>query len=90
MENKLLPARALLGEMFLASGMNTEALVAFETSAKVQPIRFRTLIGAAHAAQRLNNVDAAKQYYRALVGVAVHADADRPEVAEAKTYLAAE
>jgi tetratricopeptide (TPR) repeat protein len=90
MENKLLPARALLGEMFLASGMNTEALVAFETSAKVQPNRFRTLIGAAHAAQRLNNVDAAKQYYRALVGVAVHADADRPEVAEAKTYLAAE
>jgi hypothetical protein len=88
MENKLLPVRALLGEQYLAAGMNAEALAAFEASAKVQPNRFRTLLGAAQAARGLNNSDTAKQYYRALVGLAVHADTERPELVEAKTYLA--
>lgn len=89
MENKLLPVRALLGELLLATGMNADALAAFEASAKIQPNRFRTLLGAAQAARGLNNGDTAKQYYRALVGLAVHADTERPEVIEAKTYLAA-
>jgi tetratricopeptide (TPR) repeat protein len=88
MENKLLPARALLGELFLAAGMNAEALDAFETSAKVQPNRFRSLLGAAQAARGLNNAETARQYYRALTGLAVHADTERPELVEAKTYLA--
>jgi hypothetical protein len=89
MENKLLPARALLGEMLLVAGMNAEALAAFEVSAKVQPNRFRTLLGAAQAARGLNDADAATQYYRALLGLAVHADTERPEMTEAKNYLAA-
>ena len=88
MENKLLPARALLGELLLAAGMNDEAFAAFETSAKAQPNRFRTLLGAAQAARSLNNTGTAKQYYRALVGLAVHADTERPELLEARTYLA--
>jgi hypothetical protein len=88
MENKLLPVRALLGELYLAAGMNAEALAAFEASAKVQPNRFRTLLGAAQAARGLNNSDTAKQYYRALLGLAVHADTERPELVEAKAYLA--
>lgn len=89
MENKLLPVRALFGELLLAAGMNTEALAAFEASAKAQPNRFRTLLGAAQAARGMNNADTAKQYYRALVGLAIHADTERPELVEAKTYLAA-
>jgi hypothetical protein len=88
MENKLLPVRALLGELLLTAGMNAEAFVAFETSAKAQPNRLRTLLGAAQAARGLNNTDTAKQYYRAVLGVAVHADTERPELVEAKTYLA--
>jgi hypothetical protein len=89
MENKLLPVRALLGELLLAAGMNAEALAAFEASAKAQPGRFRTLLGAAQAARGLNDADTAKQYYRALVGLAIHADTERPELVEAKTFLAA-
>jgi hypothetical protein len=85
MENKLLPARALLGELYLAAGMNSEALAAFEASATASPNRFRTLIGAARA---LNNIEVTMQYYRALVGLTVHADGERAEVVEAKTYLA--
>jgi hypothetical protein len=89
MENKLLPVRALLGELLLAAGMNAEALAAFEASAKMQPNRFRTLWGAAQAARARNDVETAKQYYRALVGLAVYADTERPEMVEAKNYLAA-
>jgi hypothetical protein len=89
MENKLLPARALLGEMLLAAGMDAEALAAFEASAKAQPNRFRTLLGAARAARGLDDVETARQYYRALMGLAVNADTERPEMVEARNYLAA-
>ena len=37
MENKLVPIRALLGELYLAAGMDKEALVEFEASDKSCP-----------------------------------------------------
>jgi tetratricopeptide (TPR) repeat protein len=88
MENKLVPIRALSGELYLAVGMNQEALVEFEASQKVVPNRFRTIAGAAAAARASGSVEAAKRYYRALTVLAVGGDGDRPEVAEARTYLA--
>ena len=33
-------------------------------------------------------LEAAKRYYRALAGLAINGDGQRPELAEAKTYLA--
>src|SRR5215831_14662484 len=47
MENKLVLIRALLGELYLAAGMNKEALVEFEASDKVMPNRFRIIAGSA-------------------------------------------
>jgi hypothetical protein len=88
MENKLVPIRTLLGELYLAGGMNKEALVEFEASDKVMPNRFRTVAGAASAARATGSVEAAKRYYRALTGLAVGGDGGRAEVAEASTYLA--
>ena len=52
MENKLVPIRALLGELYLATGMNKEGLAEFQASDRVMPNRFRTLAGAAAAAPR--------------------------------------
>ena len=89
MENRLLPVRTLLGELYLAAGMNVEALAAFEVSLKAQPNRFRSLLGAARAAHGMNANEVTKRYYRALVGLSVAGDGERPELAEAKTYLAA-
>ena len=83
MENKLVPIRTLLGELYLASGMSKAALVEFEASQKVMPNRFRTLAGAAKAARDSGSVEAAKRYYRALTGLAVGGDGNRPEVSEA-------
>jgi hypothetical protein len=87
MENKLVPIRALLGELYLAAGMNKEALAEFEASDKVVPNRFRIVTGAARAASQSGSVEAAKRYYRALTELAV-AGGDRPEIAEAQKYLA--
>jgi hypothetical protein len=88
MENKLVPIRELLGELYLAAGMNKEALVEFEASDKVMPNRFRIIAGAAAAARASGSVEAAKRYYRGLTALAAGGDGDRPEVSEARTYLA--
>jgi tetratricopeptide (TPR) repeat protein len=88
MENKVVPIRALLGELYLADGIYSQALVEFEASQKVVPNRFRTLAGAAKAARESGSVDAAKRYYQALTVLVAGGDGDRPEISEAKTYLA--
>jgi tetratricopeptide (TPR) repeat protein len=88
MENRVVPIRALLGELYLAAKMPKEALAEFEASQKTIPNRFRTIAGAATAARQLGSVEAAKRYYRALAGLAVGGEGERPELAEAKTYLA--
>jgi tetratricopeptide (TPR) repeat protein len=88
MENKLVPIRALLGELYLAAGMDKEALVEFEASDKVMPNRFRIIAGAAAAARAIGSADAAKRYYRALTALVVGSDGDRPEISEARLYLA--
>lgn len=88
MENKLVPTRALLGELYLAAGMNKEALVEFEASLKVVPNRFRTVAGAAAAARGIGSVEAAKRYYQALTSLSASGDQGRPEIAEARAYLA--
>jgi tetratricopeptide (TPR) repeat protein len=87
MENKLVPVRALLGELYLAAGLSKEALSEFEASLKSTPNRFRSIAGAAAAARAIGSVDVARRYYRALTGLAVDGDAQRTELVEAKAYL---
>jgi tetratricopeptide (TPR) repeat protein len=88
MENKLVPIRTLLGELYLAAGMSREALAEFEASDKVMPNRFRTIAGAGKAASQSGSVEAAKRYYRALTVLVANGDGDRPEISEARMYLA--
>jgi hypothetical protein len=87
MENKLVPIRELLGELYLAAGMNKEALVELQASDKVLPNRFRTIAAAAAATRASGSVEAAKRYYRALTALAADADGNRPEISEARAYL---
>ena len=87
MENKLVSVRAMLGELYLAAGMNKEALPEFEASLKSTPNRFRSIAGAAAAARANGSVEVARRYYRALIALAVDGDGQRAELAEAKTYL---
>jgi hypothetical protein len=87
MENKLVPIRALLGELYLVAGMNREALLEFESSLKSMPNRYRMIAGAAAAARAAGMVELAKRYYRALTILAVAGEAQRPELAEAQSFL---
>ena len=88
MENKVVPIRALFGDLYLAAQIPKEALAEFEVSQKTMPNRFCTIAGAATAARAVGSVDVAKRYYRTLAGLAVNGDGQRPEHAQAKTYLA--
>jgi tetratricopeptide (TPR) repeat protein len=88
MENKLLPMRELLGELYLALGRDSEAAGTFDASLTTAPNRFRTVAGAARAARAQNSIDDAKRHYGALIALARNADPNTPDIIEARTYLA--
>jgi tetratricopeptide (TPR) repeat protein len=84
----VLPARELLGEMLLELKQPALALKEFEASHKVEPNRFRGLYGAARAAAQSGDMAKAKTHYEKLVELCRLADAERPELKEAKEFLA--
>jgi tetratricopeptide (TPR) repeat protein len=81
------PAHELLGEMLLALEQPTEALAEFETSLLTEPNRFRSLYGAARAAELAGEMETATGYYEELVALAANADSERAEIAEAAAFL---
>ncbi|HXH13178.1 MAG TPA: hypothetical protein VNP04_25815 [Alphaproteobacteria bacterium] len=83
----VVPSRALLGEMLMALGQPAQALVAFERSLQRDPNRFRTIYGAAQAAEASNNRKAASEYYGKLLALAADRDTERPELAYAKVFV---
>jgi tetratricopeptide (TPR) repeat protein len=82
------PARELLGEMLVELGRPAEALKEFEASHRVEPNRFQGLYGAARAAELAGDRAKARTYYGRLVALGKGADADRPELKQAKTFMA--
>jgi hypothetical protein len=85
----IVPARELLGEMLLEAQRPADALVAFETSAKREPNRLRGTYGAAQAAALSGDPVKARTYYAKLAALADKGDLARPELRQAKAYLAA-
>lgn len=83
----LAPARELLGEMLLEAGQAREALTAFEASIAKEPGRFRGAFGAARAAEAAGDAAAARRYYQRTLEIAATADAPRPEIQRARSYL---
>jgi hypothetical protein len=84
----ILPARELLGEMLLELKQPAAALVEFEGTLRTAPNRYNALSGAASAAKLSGNGEKAKTYYSKLLAICDHADADRPELKEARALLA--
>jgi tetratricopeptide (TPR) repeat protein len=85
----LAPARELLGELLLSLGRNGEAEAAFEAVLRSNPNRFRSLAGAAAAAQAEGRPGVALARYRLLLRIAAKADAPRPELTAAHAALEA-
>ena len=84
----LLPAREQLGELLLELKQPAEALREFETSLQTTPNRFNGLYGAARSAALAGDKKKAQDFYKQLVALGRNADANRPELAEAKEFLA--
>jgi len=84
----IVPARELLGEMLLALGRPGEALTQFERSLKRDPNRFRGIAGAARAAEIAGDRATAAEYYDRLQDLTAAGDGERPELAEARAFLA--
>ena len=82
-----MPAREMLADMLLELKHPAEALGEYKTALKNSPNRFDGLLGAARAAQASGDATAAQTYYAQLTAVCAPS-ADRPELVEAKTYLA--
>ena len=64
-----------------------EALPEFEAALRNAPNRFRSLYGAARAAELTGDVERANEYYSKLVEVCRFADTERAELREAKNFL---
>jgi tetratricopeptide (TPR) repeat protein len=88
MENRLVPMRELLGELHLELNQPAEALREFEASLQNSPNRFRSFYGAAKAAERAGQPQKTKTFYEQLVVLCSQADAERPELTEARAFLA--
>jgi predicted Zn-dependent protease len=84
----VVPARELLGELLLERKQPVEALAAFEASARREPNRLRGLYGAAQAAALSGDDVKAKTYYTKLVALMGKGNGSRPELQQAKAYLA--
>jgi hypothetical protein len=83
----VVPMRELLGDLLLEINQPTQALSEYETSLTKDPNRFRSVYGAAKAAERAGDAAKAKTYYQQLAALGSNGDGDRPELTEAKAYL---
>jgi tetratricopeptide (TPR) repeat protein len=81
-----LPAFELLGDLLMDENQPAEALAAYRRSLELYPRRYNSLLGAARAAQMLEDENTASAYYRELLDVA-GLTTRRPSINEAKEHL---
>ncbi|MBM0106267.1 tetratricopeptide repeat protein [Steroidobacter sp. S1-65] len=83
-----LPALEQLGDLLSEQNKPAEALSAYQSSLKSFPRRFNSLLGAAEAARKSGDSTQARAFYAELLDVAAP-DSSRPQVKEARRYVAA-
>ncbi|MFL5268773.1 MAG: hypothetical protein ACJ8AH_19645 [Stellaceae bacterium] len=84
---EVLPARELLADLLLELNDPAAALTEYERSVSAERNRFRSLVGIARSAKQTGDSAKAREAYGKLVTL-VSADTSRPELAEAKAFLA--
>jgi tetratricopeptide (TPR) repeat protein len=86
-EHTRMPAREMLGDMYAELKKPAEALAAYQESLRSAPNRFDSFYGAGLVAHAAGDTAVSQSYFAKLSAIA-GPGADRPELAEAKTYLA--
>jgi len=85
---EIIPADELLADLYLALNKPKEALETYKINLNGHPSRFNGIYGAAKAAQNLNDIEQATYYFEELIRLSVKTNSTRPEVSEAKDFLA--
>ena len=83
----VVPAREMLGQLYIEQKHPQEALDAFQAVLQVAPKRFNALYGAAMAADTAGRAQDATRYFKELIEVSV--GNERPELARARMKSAA-
>jgi hypothetical protein len=83
----VVPARELLADLLLELNRPAEALAEYEATLASEPNRFRSLFGAAQAAERGGDVGRAKDYYQRLLTMTAAADTPRAELQLAQAFV---
>jgi tetratricopeptide (TPR) repeat protein len=82
---EVLPARELLGDMYLEIGEPLKALEAYKADLKRHPNRFNGVYGAGLAAEKSGNIREAIHYYSQLISTA--STSSRPEISRIQYFL---
>lgn len=85
---EIIPADELLADLYLALNKPRQALESYEQNLKGHPYRFNGIYGAAKAAEKLNDIRLAVYYFDQLVKLTKDTNSSRPEISEAKEFLA--
>ena len=85
---EIIPADELLADLYLALNRPEDALKAYKLNLKGHPSRFNGIYGAAKAAQQLNDTKLTAYYFEKLIKLSENINSSRPEIAEAKEFLA--
>ncbi|HTD54289.1 MAG TPA: hypothetical protein VK670_02830 [Silvibacterium sp.] len=86
-----IPAREMLADMLLELHQPKEALAEYRVALKLSPDRFNGLYHAGEAAEAAGDKRAAAEYYAALLKSTANGEgSSRPEMAHAKSFVAAE
>lgn len=83
----LLPARELLGDLFLELERPRDALSAYKATLAQEPRRARALHGAARAAEAAGESEIARRHYAELLELLSSADPERPDLLAAQEAL---
>ena len=83
----VLPARELLGDLYLELNQPAEALREYESSLVGSPNRLNGLYGAGHAAQLAGDDSKARVFYQKMVRICAGGDASRAELQRARKFL---
>ncbi len=84
---EIIPARELLGDMYIALGESAKALEAYEANLTRHQNRFNGLYGAGLAAEQSRDFTRAATYYKKLLALTNSSESDRPELQLAKSFL---
>jgi hypothetical protein len=81
------PAREMLADLLLDL-KDPAALKEYDASLRSEPNRFNSILGKARAAKQAGDIANGRDAYQKLLALSNQADAERPELVEAKAFLA--